>query len=350
MNVLVASTQCPYVSGGAEVLAAGLIDGLRAMGHRAEQLLVPFFPRPIDHVVQSMQMARTIEIGESNFGAIDRLITLMFPAYLIDHPHKTLWLVHQYRQFYELWDEPGMGFAAMPFGEQLRGAVARADRLYLPQHRALFAISNTVARRLRESTSLEAETLYPPLAESSGYSCDEAEDYFLFPGRLSVLKRQDLVLEALARTRSPVRVRFIGGVDEDASLDWFTRLAAAAGVEGRVEYLGCVNESDKRTLYARAIGVVFPPRLEDLGLVAQEAMQSSKPVITCTDSGGVLEFVGDRENGLVTEPAPEALANALDLLWTDRPLAARFGARGFDRLRAMNLSWPIVVQRLLGDR
>ena len=145
MNVLVASTQWPYVSGGSEVLAAGLVDSLRAHGHRAECLLLPFFPRPIEHVAAAIQVARAIEIGGTNFGAIDRVITLKFPAYLIDHPHKVLWLVHQYRQFHDLWDEPGVGFASQPFGEALRPAVRNADRLYLPHHRALFAISRTVA-------------------------------------------------------------------------------------------------------------------------------------------------------------------------------------------------------------
>src|ERR1700741_5395463 len=103
MNILVASTQWPYVSGGAEVLAGALVDNLKAHGHRAELLLLPFFPLPVVNVVPSMQAARVIDMGETNFGAIDRLITLKFPAYLIDHPNKTLWLVHQYRQFYDLW-------------------------------------------------------------------------------------------------------------------------------------------------------------------------------------------------------------------------------------------------------
>ena len=347
MNVLVASTQWLYVSGGSETLAAGLVDSLRAHGHRAECLLLPFFSRPIENVTASMQAARAIEIGATNFGAIDRVITLKFPAYLIDHPHKVLWLVHQYRQFHDLWDEPGIGFASQPLSETLRSAVARADRLYLPDHRARFAISRTVALRLRESCDLDAETLYPPLPDASRYFCDTAEDYLLCPGRLSVLKRQDLVLRALALTRSPVRVRFIGDVEDAASLERFRAVAAETGMSDRIEYRGWIDECDKRTLYARSIAVVFPPRLEDLGLVAQEAMSSSKPVVTCTDSGGVLEFVSDAENGIVTAPAPAALADAFDRVWTDRAHATALGRRGFDRLRAMNLSWPLVVQRLL---
>ena len=109
--------------------------------------------------------------------------------------------------------------------------------------------------------------------------------------------------------------------------------------------MGC--RSDKRSLYARSIGVVFSPRLEDLGLVAQEAMLSSKPVVTCNDSGGVLEFVTDGDTGIMTTPDADAIAEALDELWTDRPRASRLGSAGFERLRAMEMSWSHVIRRLL---
>ena len=347
MNVLVASTQWPYMSGGAEVLAAALVENLKANGHRAELIQLPFFSRPVSNVVSSIQAARMMEIGETNFGAIDRLITLKFPAYLIDHPDKTLWLVHQYRQMYDLWDEPDVGFAALPFGESLRAAVCSADRLYLPHHRLRFAISKTVAGRLRDACGLDAETLYPPVPNAAAYFCDDAKDYLLSLGRLSIRKRQELVLRALALTKMPVRVRFVGACDDEASRDRFIGLAKDLGVSERADYLGWMPDSDVRTLYARSIAVVFPPRLEDLGLVTQEAMLSSKPVITCSDSGGVLEFVTHEENGVVVPPEPAALAEAFDRLWTDRARAAMLGRRGFDRLRAMNLSWSHVVQRLL---
>jgi glycosyltransferase involved in cell wall biosynthesis len=242
----VASMRWPYVSGGAEGLAAGLIESLRAQGHRAELLMMPFFPRPIENVLASIQVARTIEIGATNFGAIDRLITLKFPAYLIDHPHKVLWLVHQYRQFHDLWDEPGIGFASLPLAATLRDAVHRADRLYLPDHRARFAISRTVARRLHESCDLDAETLYPPLPDGSGYFSDDAGDYLLCPGRLSPLKRQELVLRALTLTRAPVRVRFIGGVDDADSLERFNRVAAERACQPDRYTAGSTNAKSAR--------------------------------------------------------------------------------------------------------
>ncbi len=41
-----------------------------------------------------------------------------------------------------------------------------------------------------------------------------------------------------------------------------------------------------------------------------EAYAAAKAVITCHDSGGPLEFVRDRENGLIVAPDPAAVARA----------------------------------------
>ena len=61
--------------------------------------------------------------------------------------------------------------------------------------------------------------------------------------------------------------------------------------------------------------MIFPPADEDYGYIALEAFLSKKPVVTCSDSGGPLEFVVDGENGRVVAPDGTALGAAVaDLL------------------------------------
>ena len=102
-----------------------------------------------------------------------------------------------------------------------------------------------------------------------------------------------------------------------------------------------------RRRYANAIAVIYPPTDEDYGYITLEAMLASKPVITCTDSGGPLEFVSDRETGLIAEPTPEALAAAFDSLWENRRQAKTWGEAGRARYESLNLSWETVVKKLL---
>ena len=40
---------------------------------------------------------------------IDAVIALKFPAYLASHDRKIVWLIHQHRSAYELWDHPDFG-------------------------------------------------------------------------------------------------------------------------------------------------------------------------------------------------------------------------------------------------
>ena len=47
-----------------------------------------------------------LDLSETVGVAVDRLIGLKFPAYLIPHPRKVIWLLHQHRQAYDLWQHP----------------------------------------------------------------------------------------------------------------------------------------------------------------------------------------------------------------------------------------------------
>ena len=114
-----------------------------------------------------------------------------------------------------------------------------------------------------------------------------------------------------------------------------------------VEWLGQINEEEKRENYSRAIAVIFPPVDEDYGYITLEAMLSSKAVVTCDDSGGPLEFVSPRKTGLVTKPTAAGLAEALDELWQDRTLATKLGRAGRESYERLDLSWTEVVKKLL---
>ena len=86
---------------------------------------------------------------------------------------------------------------------------------------------------------------------------------------------------------------------------------------------------------------------EDYGYITLEAMLAQKPVITCTDSGGPLEFVAHHRTGIVSEARPEALAAAMDELWDDRHKAAQWGEAGRQRYDDMGITWNRVVEQLL---
>ncbi len=348
MRVVIATVRTPFIYGGAEVHADGLLKALLAAGHQADVVALPFNPSEADRIPDQMLACRLWDLREIDGVPVDRLIALKFPAYLIPHPQKVIWLLHQHRAAYDLWEHALGGLRAAPRGRMVREMIQRADRQMGDETRAIFANSGNVARRLRDFCGVDSEPLYHPPAEAESFYCAETvEDYLLYPSRLSPTKRQDLVIRALALTSAPVRIKLAGTPDNPSYGESLQRLARELGLAGRIEWLGFLTEPQKREAYARARGVLFPPLDEDYGYVTLEAMLASKPVITCTDSGGPLEFVLHQKTGWVAPPEPEALAAAMDALWQNPEAAQRYGREARRHYDEMNLSWSHVVKTLL---
>ncbi|HEV2762240.1 MAG TPA: glycosyltransferase family 4 protein [Pyrinomonadaceae bacterium] len=348
MRILIATVQVPFISGGAEAHAEGLRAALVAAGHEAEIVSVPFNWHPPERVTDHMLACRLLDLTSFNGVPVDLLVGLKFPAYLIPHPNKVLWILHQHRQAYELWEHPTLGdLAYHPNGARVRDAVREADRRLIPEARRVYANSRNVARRLKSFCGVESAPLYHPPPHADEFYAAGAEDYFFFPSRLGRAKRQELVVRALARTRQPVRVVFSGAAEYPSEPRRLKDLADELKVGGRAQWLGPVGERKKRELFARSLAVVYTPFDEDYGYVTLEAMLSSKAVVTCADSGGPLEFVRDGETGLVAAPDAEALASAFDELWQERKRAREYGEAGRALYESLDISWPKVVETLL---
>ena len=347
MKILITTTQVPFVRGGAEIHAEGLRSALVREGHEAEIISIPFKWYPPERIVENIMACRLLDLTESCGSKIDRVIGLKFPAYLIPHPNKVLWILHQHRTAYELWDTPMGDLINWPNGLQVRDAIRRADKNLIPEAKAVFANSANVASRLKKFCDIEAPPLYHPPADTDKFYCAEAQDYLFYPSRIDELKRQEIIIRALALTKEKVCVWFAGTPDYAPYLDDLKRLASKLKVAERIKWLGFVSDEEKRDLYARSRGVVFPPVDEDYGYITLEAMLASKPVITLTDSGGPLEFVVDGETGLVADSDPASLAEGLDALWQNPKQGAVWGEAGRERLETLGLSWKNVVESLL---
>jgi glycosyltransferase involved in cell wall biosynthesis len=347
MRILIATTHVPFIRGGAELHAEGLRDALIAAGHEAEIVAVPFKWYPPAKVLDHMLACRLLDLTEVMGTRVDLLIGLKFPAYLIPHPRKVLWILHQFRTAYDLWDHQLGDLIYQPEGAKVRDAIHAADRRLIPEARRVFANSANVATRLKHYCGVNATPLYHPPPNAERFRVAVAEDYLFFPSRLCLPKRQALVLEALAHTKRPIRVRFAGVADQPAYERELASLARKMRVNDRVEWLGEITEAEKIELYAHARGVIYPPLDEDYGYVTLEAMLASKPVITCSDSGGPLEFVRHEESGLIVSSDAQSLAQAFDVIWEDNERAVRWGQAGKELYHSMNITWDEVVEKLL---
>jgi glycosyltransferase involved in cell wall biosynthesis len=342
MRIAIVSTHVPFVHGGAEILADTLGDQLREHGHRVEQVRLPFRWYPAEKTLDHMLAARLMRLP-----GIDRVIGLKFPAYLVPHDDKVFWILHQHRQAYDFWGTPFQGIPDSPSGRSIRQAIFDADAEEFGGSRPLFTISRVNAERMRRFNGITPEVLYPPLASADGHTCEPAEDFVFYPSRLVANKRQALAIESMAHVTSGTRLVLAGRPERPEELDGLQRLIAEHGVGDRVElFAGWLPEERKLELMARSLATLYTPYDEDFGYVTLESFHAAKPVITCADSGGALELVRDGESGLVAQPKPQAIADAIDRLSGDRPAAARMGEAGREQIRALDISWANVVEKL----
>src|SRR5438132_1602246 len=157
LRIAIATVQVPFVRGGAEVLAEGLRDALRAAGHQADLAAVPFKWYPPERILDHMLACRLLDLTECSGAAIDRVIGLKFPAYLVNHPNKVLWLVHQHRSAYDLWGNRLDDLHTFPNGGQVREAIHEADRRLLPEAKAIYTIAANVTGRLKRHCDVDSQ-------------------------------------------------------------------------------------------------------------------------------------------------------------------------------------------------
>ncbi len=348
MRVAVLHPQTAFVRGGAETHAETLVRALREQGHDADlvQIAGKWYP-PVE-LTHQMAVWRSFDITESNGLKVDAVIALKFPAYLAQHERKIVWLIHQHRTAYELWDHRDYAdLKRQEDGPAVRDLVWRADRVALGEAKRVFTNSRNVRDRLWNSLRIPADVLYhpSPLAERLlATPPGPYGDAIVFPSRMESMKRQTLAVEAMQHVKTGVRLVLVGrGPDEDELRERVRRL----GLEDRVRFEIAISDDRLVELYDGALGVFYGPFDEDYGYVTIEGFAASRPVVTLADSGGPLEFVTDGETGLVVPPEPAAIAEAFDRLFRDRAASERMGGAGNTLVRSEMPAWPEIVARLL---
>jgi glycosyltransferase involved in cell wall biosynthesis len=340
MRIAVCRPQVPFAYGGAEIFSDTLVEQLRERGHEAEIVSIPFKWYPGHSVLTQAFLWRLVDLTETDGRPIEMVVATKFPSYAVRHPEKRVWLVHQFRQAYEL-DRTELG----QFGESAEDRVVRRqvqdlDRVALGEATRLFATSRNVAGRLERSTGLVAEVLpHPP--QSLAYRDDGPGDFVLSVGRLDRAKRIDLLVEAAAQEPS-LQVVVTGDGPDRKRLE---ELVAARGLRGRVRLAGRVSAEDLEDLYATCSSTFYAPVDEDFGMGPYESFLSGKPVITATDAGGPLEVVHDGSTGRVVAPEPAEIAAAAVWLREHPDEASAFGRAG--HAVAAEVTWDRAIGRLL---
>jgi glycosyltransferase involved in cell wall biosynthesis len=140
-----------------------------------------------------------------------------------------------------------------------------------------------------------------------------------------IIEAMPLILE-----RYPA-ARFVIAGKKGTYLPELERRVAELGLSDRVDFPGIVSEERKIELMRCAKVYLQPTRYEGFGLAQAEAMSCGAAVVS-SPAGAVPEVVGDA--GILVEPVPAKLADAVVRLLQDDALRQRLGERAAARIRA----------------
>ena len=344
LNIIITSAQVPFSSGGAEILVDKLSCELKSRGHKVDVVQLPFSASSEEDIVKQLAFWRALELKSFGGEEVDLVIATKFPSYITPHKNKVLWLVHQHRQLYDLY---GSRFGDSGYSEKteaLRQIVFEADKKAILECKNIYTISQNVTDRLKRYLDVDSEALLPPLPLGDAYKKGEKGDYILSVGRLCSIKRVDLIVKAMADINDKLKLKVVGSCDEPRYDEYLKNEIDKHHLWDRIEFLGRVDDQALLDLYSNAFSVYYAPFDEDYGYVTLEAMASGKPVITGTDSGGVLSFIEDGKNGLVLGPDEKSIAMGINNLFEDERFynSLSHTASNFK----LNSSWDLIIERL----
>ena len=344
-SILIASVQVPFTEGGAEILVSRQKQELVARDYRVDIVQLPFNAEPKTDILKSMALWRALDLRSFSGFDIDLVIATKFPSYLVNHPCKVTWLVHQHRQIYDLYGSRFGDFGFDDESEALRQSIVEADKASFEECQLNYTISDNVSQRTSKYLGIEAPPLPPPLPMGDRYQrAGETKNYILSVGRLCSIKRVDLILKAMSRIDEKVTLKIVGLADEPNYQEYLDSELAKHHLAHRVEFLGRVEESQLIQLFSEAFLVYYAPFDEDHGFVTLEALASGVPVLTCSDSGGVLAYIKSGVNGLVCEPNEVEIADSINQLVLQPQLREKLATNS--NIENLTSSWDEVVDSL----
>lgn len=349
-TIVICHAQIPFENAGAERLVSELCSQLILKGHSVEIVQLPFKWYPIKEIFNSIMSWRLLDITEANGKKIDLVICTKFPSYVIKHPNKVIWLIHQHRHAYDLL---GTGMSDFDHIDTLLkdkyvGQIMNVDKKTINESKKVFTISKNVTNRLKKFNNIDSKVLYPAPKNNEKFKHGEYGDYIFVAGRLDSLKRYELMINAMKYIKSNISFIIAGRGPEKETLE---KLIKKNNLQDKVILKGYVDEDELVNLYSKSLAVYFAPYDEDYGFITIEAFKSKKPVLTLSDSGGVLEFVENKLSGFVIkndgneERVIKELARKADYMYNHKDICKKFGEYGYKKVKG--ISWDRIIKELV---
>jgi glycosyltransferase involved in cell wall biosynthesis len=196
-------------------------------------------------------------------------------------------------------------------------------------HRLVVATRFMQDELLRNGFDPEKIEIHSPVPRDGAITWQSSfsdQNYIVYAGQIVRGKGVDVLLQSLARVRTPFKCVIFG---EGAHRAFCEDLRDNLGLSDRVVFKGYVPPEQISSAYLEAsVAVVSSVWPEPFGAVGLEAMRFGLPVVAF-DAGGIREWLANGQNGfLVPWMDRVAFAARVDELLGNKTLARRMGDCG----------------------
>jgi glycosyltransferase involved in cell wall biosynthesis len=241
----------------------------------------------------------------------------------------------------------GMGWLTSPVAswrrERFRRALEKADRVTAVSDAELDAVENCGIPLEDKSVVISNGVNICEIQSSrSSIAALKSEFNLLFPGGAKFVKGGDLLIKAL-----PKVVGQIGGIHLYVAGDvprnhLLRKMVIATGLDKHVTFTGFLGIQEYRQLLNSVDLLVMPSREEYFGIVFLEAMALGKPVIA-GNVGGIPELIENGRNGILVDPDPDQVAEAILYLYENEGVRQEMGQNNLHDVSSFD--WSGIIDR-----
>ncbi len=331
----------PHGYGGTERVISGLTEGLIRLGHevtlfatgdsQTSARLVPGIPRAINF--------------DSEVDATAYHVAMLEEVYQRANEFD---VIHSHLDYLTL---PFVGRTSVPTVITLHGRIDREEfrRAYDTYGRATPArtahyVAISEAQRSTQPDLSWAGTIHHGIDVRSFHFYPTPGDYLCFVGRIAPEKGPERAIEIAKRAGVPLK---IAAKVDPKDRTYFTRVVEPLLDHPLIEFVGEVNESQKRELMGKALALLLPIDWpEPFGLVFIESLACGTPVLT-SPVGAAPELLRDGTTSFLGKTVDDLVRAVPRLRLLDRDACRREAMERFD-LRNMAVNYVKLYAKLSG--
>ena len=328
--------------GGAETMCAGLCRQLRAMGHTVTAVSLSGDKTSLTRLLEESDVPvrylnKSLGMDLGCVGRLKKVIVETNPQVIHTHLHALKYAA--------------LAFPKVPIVHTVHNQADKeavfldqqiAKRLFQSRKAVPVALTKEIRQSIARLYRLE-EAEIPLVTNGIDLSrCQAKSEYTLhYPieivhvGRFFPQKNHSCILSALALLKKrgiSVRLHCCG---DGPLLEETKERSKALGLENQIVFEGIVE--DVYPKLSQADLFILPSSWEGMPMSIIEAMGSGLPVVA-SRVGGIPDMVADGESGLLIDPTPMALADAIERLVKDEALRQRLGTQAMETAQRFSLS------------